>query len=217
MADVGREARLALDACLHGGGHGVERVDDAGEVRVPLRSDARVEVAGGDAAGSGGQSVDGAQQPSARPHADGRGEQRDHRRTDHQRQEQDAQRLLGVVERERLEVLRPDLLERDADAEEQVVTGAEALRAGDSVLDGRFQLRREVLRGEHVGDGRATVLGQGVVEAVLGGRHPFLEQLAEVGLAGAQQAQHLAGVADRLLLGLGLALVDAGSGGRTCT
>ena len=143
MADVGGEAGLPLDPGLHGVGHRVERVDDAGEVGVPLGGDSGVEVAGGDLAGGRTDSVERAQQPAARPHADGGGEQRDDGRADRQREQQHPQRLFGVVERERLEVLGADLVERDPDAEVQVALEREALHPGGAVLDRRLQLGRE--------------------------------------------------------------------------
>ncbi len=65
VADVGGEARLALEPGLHGVGHVVERLRQAGQIGVGLRSHAGVEAAGGDLAGSGGDTGDRSQQAAA--------------------------------------------------------------------------------------------------------------------------------------------------------
>ena len=80
VADVGREAHLALDPRLHGVGHVVERPGEAVEVGVARRLEPGAEPAGGDLPGGVGDPAQRTQQAAAGRPAEERGEHGGHDR-----------------------------------------------------------------------------------------------------------------------------------------
>ena len=80
MADVGREADLALDPRLDGVGHVVERPGEAGEVGIARRFEPSAEPSRRDLAGGVGHAAERAQQAAAGRPSEERGEDRLRRR-----------------------------------------------------------------------------------------------------------------------------------------
>ena len=134
-----------------------------------------------------------------------------------ERDQQHPQCLFRVVDRERLEVLGADVVERDPHSEVEVALEREALQPGDAVVDRRLELRRDVVRSGELGSHRRPIAEHDVVEAVGAGRHDArAEVLAEaLGAARREQlTQHVAGVGDGLLLSLTFALLEQRAAGK---
>ncbi len=90
VADVGAEARLALDAFLQAVGHRVESRDEIGEVGRIGGDETRVELPAGDGRGCGGHVAERPQGTGACETSDESSEQRDGQCSDRKREEEDA-------------------------------------------------------------------------------------------------------------------------------
>ena len=155
VADVGGEARFALDPLLEPVGHAVERGGERGQVGLVEGLQTGVEAPSGDGDGGVGHVAQRPQRPATGPAVDEDAGDGDGDRARSQGEGQDPQRVIELLQREHLEVGVPagavDRAEHRrrvvggrAEGEDLVVAGAEAAVAagGDQAVGAR---------GEHPG------------------------------------------------------------------
>ena len=143
VADVGGEARFALDPLLEPVGHAVERGGERGQVGLVEGLQTGVEAPSGDGDGGVGHVAQRPQRPATGPAADEDAGDGDGDRARSQGEGQDPQRVIELLQREHLEVGGSDDRDRDAHSHLQGTGQVEALTGGRPSGDLAAEVRGE--------------------------------------------------------------------------
>ncbi len=151
MTDVGREARLTLDAFFQSARHRVEGLRQPAEIRVVELAEAGVERAARDALGGIGNGRERTEDAPGRGATDRGGDERGNQYADGERASEHVERAFELAQREELVVGAAGRRDRDADRElGRAVGTAVALVTGVAGRDDADEVGRKRVRvGRH--------------------------------------------------------------------